>query len=946
MLTWLIYTTICAGINQTLLAQTVQNGEIHWPNVAAQATQTGLNLDGQWRFFPQRFLSTEDLATASFEELTSKSQPISVPGDYTRSSYFSLRWQGFYGAGTYLLRLTDLDLRQQPFGLMLRADSAWRLLWFDQDTATGQILYEVGKPALETHAAKPAIADPIVMLPRVKTSRAYLILHVSNYEYRSGSLWKTPILRTYQSLIDEQALISFQEYFCFGAIFIMCIYYLALYSHRREPINLWLSAFSSIVLLRFAATSPLIAKFLFSDSTYGFEWMRKIEYAGGPLAIYFGARFFIHGFRLKIHPIPYRMLSIFSLGISLYTLILPARVHTNYLWLMQITIVAGLLYLLYLVAKVLKRRRTGSRAIALGMLTVFGTASWDLGIGSGLIDSSIFLLHYGIVTIIFCQGQVVAGLFAKAFYRAERLSRDLQGLVEEKTRDISSVMNHVPLGICTISDGLVIDPVHSSYLNRMFPESELAGKNLTQACLSHSNLSSDRLAAIEAALESSIGENEISYQANVPHLPNEIMVAIDDRPHHYELLWHPVTNEEDRVVKLLISFQDVTDLRKLRVKAEADQNRLLMMQECLNLGAERFHRFILVSGDYLEQIKGMLQDERIDLPVDRIYILLHTLKGVARSFQFSLIANSCHQAETQLAAFKNAPEKRARLGFEQTFSVLEQMREQYHDLGHQLFSSKIDLDDITLPKKLALGFLTSHFPHPQSHAHTLTEKVAASIEPQIYSLLAETILIEAKEAALIAKDLQKPLPQITVTDSKLAIEKVKRESFHAFLVHLVRNALDHGIETPAERRQMGKPEQGSISFEICHFESSSEIMIIMSDDGRGLDLQRIAARFREVHPETLCPDDPQLLAQLIFSPDLSTKDTVTDISGRGVGMSAVKEIVEEELGGEISIKLIETKAHASDDPQPFQTCIRLPASLFYQPLFFHRSEGASPRQSA
>jgi two-component system chemotaxis sensor kinase CheA len=119
------------------------------------------------------------------------------------------------------------------------------------------------------------------------------------------------------------------------------------------------------------------------------------------------------------------------------------------------------------------------------------------------------------------------------------------------------------------------------------------------------------------------------------------------------------------------------------------------------------------------------------------------------------------------------------------------------------------------------------------------------------------------------------------------------------LTHLVRNALDHGIEPPQERQRQGKPAEGVLSLSATH--QAGAIIITVADDGRGIDRAKILAK---AHAMGMAADESmsdQDLYQLIFAPGLSTATQVTDVSGRGVGMDVVKRNVAA-LGGRIEIE--------------------------------------------
>ena len=119
------------------------------------------------------------------------------------------------------------------------------------------------------------------------------------------------------------------------------------------------------------------------------------------------------------------------------------------------------------------------------------------------------------------------------------------------------------------------------------------------------------------------------------------------------------------------------------------------------------------------------------------------------------------------------------------------------------------------------------------------------------------------------------------------------------LVHLVRNAIDHGLESPAERRAAGKDETGSLTLSAAH--QGANILIEISDDGRGLNRERILRKAAERGiPVPENASDAQVW-DLVFAPGFSTMDTATDLSGRGVGMDVVKKNIAA-LGGQVEIR--------------------------------------------
>ncbi|MGZ4976767.1 MAG: chemotaxis protein CheA [Methylobacter sp.] len=150
----------------------------------------------------------------------------------------------------------------------------------------------------------------------------------------------------------------------------------------------------------------------------------------------------------------------------------------------------------------------------------------------------------------------------------------------------------------------------------------------------------------------------------------------------------------------------------------------------------------------------------------------------------------------------------------------------------------------------------------------------------------------------VSKELGKQI-QLQITGGEAELDKTVVEKINDPLTHLVRNSLDHGIETPEVRARTGKPEKGTIQLNAYH--DSGRIVIQISDDGQGLDPEKIVAK--AIAKGLIKPD--QVLSKneihnLIFEPGLSTKDEASNLSGRGVGMDVVKRNIEA-LRGSVSV---------------------------------------------
>jgi two-component system chemotaxis sensor kinase CheA len=146
----------------------------------------------------------------------------------------------------------------------------------------------------------------------------------------------------------------------------------------------------------------------------------------------------------------------------------------------------------------------------------------------------------------------------------------------------------------------------------------------------------------------------------------------------------------------------------------------------------------------------------------------------------------------------------------------------------------------------------------------------------------------------LSAELGKEIELVTEGE-ETELDKTVIERLADPLVHMIRNCIDHGIETPEERRAAGKPVQGVVRLSAVH--SGANVHISIADDGRGLDTDAIRAK--AVAQGLLAPDaqsTEQELFALIFAPGFSTAKTVTSVSGRGVGMDVVRRNIEDLRG--------------------------------------------------
>jgi chemotaxis protein histidine kinase CheA len=188
--------------------------------------------------------------------------------------------------------------------------------------------------------------------------------------------------------------------------------------------------------------------------------------------------------------------------------------------------------------------------------------------------------------------------------------------------------------------------------------------------------------------------------------------------------------------------------------------------------------------------------------------------------------------------------------------------------------------------------------------------------------LAEMLQGVTDSLPALAQELGKEAPRVTIDDHDVRIHSQFGGPLRDAFMHMFRNALDHGIEPPLERIARGKPAAGSIR--LAARLEPGRLVLELSDDGRGLNLAAIRQRAAErgLVPEGGAADD-DAIADLIFAPGFSTAAAVTQVSGRGVGMDAVRGFMEAD-GGSIAIVLHGSPGNAT---RPFALVATLPANV-------------------
>ncbi|MBT0571681.1 Hpt domain-containing protein [Curvibacter sp. CHRR-16] len=511
--------------------------------------------------------------------------------------------------------------------------------------------------------------------------------------------------------------------------------------------------------------------------------------------------------------------------------------------------------------------------------------------------------------------------------------------IRQKTADIHAMLHYIPQGILTIEGGGIIHPEFSEHLKTVLETNDIAGRNVMHVVFDGSGLGLDALNQMETAISACIGEDVMNFEFNVHLLPHEIVKPMPDgRTKILDLNWSPITDESGTTLRLLLCLRDVTDLRALTQAADAQKKELALIGEILGVHQEKFeefidsaNRFLTENGALIDSVEAASESARQDA-VAVLFRNMHTIKGNARTYGLLQLTDLVHQAEERYDRIRHGQQAW------DTPLLQTELKQVAEMVAHYA-----RINDVTLGRKVG-GRHASSTPFvqvPQEVVNSLIERLEkAGMQDAAQQ---STTLQEARDVLKqlgaeplsrmlsgviqslpsLAKELGKDAPQVVVQEAGILVRTQLANTLGNVFMHLYRNALDHGLELPAERVAMGKPQAGEITLS-AHLDAHA-LTLRLKDDGRGLALQRIKGKAIE---QGLLDADAQTsahdIAQLIFASGFSTANEVTEVSGRGVGMDAVRGFIQE-LGGDITLELASRDAQAQYCP--FETVITLPAKF-------------------
>lgn len=545
-------------------------------------------------------------------------------------------------------------------------------------------------------------------------------------------------------------------------------------------------------------------------------------------------------------------------------------------------------------------------------------------------------------------------------HMVERLAERTAQL-HEKTNDIHAMLQHMPQGILTVISEGKVHQEYSAYLEQIFETADIPGRNAIDLLFSDTDIGSDLLSQIDTTITACIGEDRMNFDLNAHLLPGSVTTTTTttttSQHKNLEFTWSPITDDKGIVEKVLVCVRDVTTLKQLEADAAQQRREMQMIEQLLKVNQEKFHDFMSSAHGFIADNESLLsaaEGMTSDL-VTQLFRNMHTIKGNARTLGLLNLTNLVHEAEQAYDAFRKNPAtsfdkdgllsqlRMVTAGLEE-YRVLNEVKLGRKGPGRRGSAERYAMVDRAMLDRMIMEIdaINLQAVHRDTLAAVL-KQVKTDLRLIGTATIAETLSGVFDSLPGLAAELGKDSPRVLIADNDIRIRTQASELLRNVFMHLCRNSMDHGIETGSERIAAGKPAVGVIGLELQLDQQS--LTLRLKDDGRGLAMWRLRTKGIAKGLLAAPGGTDEQVANLAFAAGLSTASSLTEVSGRGVGMDAVKDFLARE-GGTIAIHL--TDSNIGGEFRSFETLIRLPAkfavSATVEPALEH-PEPSSPLPS-
>jgi two-component system chemotaxis sensor kinase CheA len=487
----------------------------------------------------------------------------------------------------------------------------------------------------------------------------------------------------------------------------------------------------------------------------------------------------------------------------------------------------------------------------------------------------------------------------QAIGRIGNLNQQLELTVQKRTAAIQNLLNYAQQGFFTVHSDLMVGEEYSSPCTRIFGR-DIAGCHLPD--LFYPDNDQEKQLLKEIFEECFTQTDELKRELVVSLLPEELSIGHLTISAEYKI----IEDESGVTAEIMVILTDITEKRSIEQQMVQDRLVSQMVVQVVT-HMEETHLILSEFKRFCEM--GIVDNMNSQRPLEQrllvIYKRIHTFKGSFALLQFPNIVPRLHELETQLKELIDQAEKGAgehSLQFLRSLKlhtwVDADLKALTDILGEEMLfqqqrdqTVKIQREDwLMLESKL-----TKALAEPQ-HLDLLAELRGVRNRPfrELVAHYNDYLILSSERLGIVMHPIRMEGEEVSVDGQRFLL-------FSQSLIHVFRNIVVHAIEQPEERLSQGKDERGTVT--LCINQVGDMLVVTISDDGRGIDPKKLRERLLSkgiCDEETLQHLSDEEVIPYIFRDELTTTESVSEMSGRGIGLSAVKDEADK-LGGTVTV---------------------------------------------
>lgn len=553
----------------------------------------------------------------------------------------------------------------------------------------------------------------------------------------------------------------------------------------------------------------------------------------------------------------------------------------------------------------------------------------DLQVAAGIIGGG----DYGTPVTVESDDEIgdLAQGFEAMRLTVKRYTDHLEELVDEKMRQVRDILENIEQGLFIVNFDGTINPEYSKAANEIMGVEDISKSTLGDI-FKVPDIQMDDWTAWFNLVEKRhkvMRWDKLSKLAPIVEL--EVGLAEEEK-RYVRISYQKVFDKSGELSKIMALAQDITEARRIeRIVAEEKERHENEVKTILGLVnnlpeviQDFFHDLETRMASLKTKVEELREEseraraqypdgKRLDIPAEDIAVIfrdLHTIKGNAGTYGFDMITKLAHHAEEQLEALKPPIKERTSTTIAALQSLLEQMEEAYAEIQktQQRLAGGGEEPILHIPEHKIefVQALTRTITEDLEHRKVVGEEVLPLLEAcgRLRDVNIVKLIEKYRNMTLrLGERLDKKL-EFDIQPQTIELDPHFFAPYDEAITHILRNCVDHGIESHEARVAAGKPEHGKIQLGLLFTDDSC--LFTIADDGAGMDPEKIVRKALssgavKAEDAAVMSDSDKL--RLIFASGFSTADAVSDISGRGVGMDAALNCITQQ-GGRIEVKSV------------------------------------------